>query len=330
MLVLAIELIKKGANVLWTHHDGATFLHVVTSWLTDGAAASMNRRMAPVGDEAATLVHDLILHGVDPSAKQKWEGKGLSAVDTWRARKDTSPWLQDERSWKDFEDAAKKVHKTLTTVSDAMEQKDAGNKYLKEKKFDRAISSYAAARETLQKRASMEGHHMAVLWCNEANCCHQMGDIEGARKACEAGLKVCFAQDKIKDKLKFHLEKCDSASSTAAPENKPPAKEPEEEPKLRPKVTKSNMNKGFFNDEKADLGYGEDGSRNGAMPQFYQQPINGGEAVINVPINRPDCAKISLIDCGDMMNKKDSDDEDEETVVTKPKIEDLGEVVTES
>lgn len=309
---VAIELIRMGANVMWTHHDGATFLHVITSWLCDGHAAGMNRRMPPVGDEPAKLVDMLIYHGIDPTAKQKWEGKGLSAVDTWRARKDSSPWLEDERTWKDFPTAAKAIHKTLTTTADAMEQKDAGNKYFKAKEYDRAIQAYAGAREKLDK-AGMVGHHMAALWCNEANCCHQMGNIEGARAACEEGLKL-FAQEKILTKLKFHLEKCDkpTESSPEDAEKKAPAKEAEEEPKLRPKAPRSNMNKGFLQDGKADLGYGAEGSHNGMMPQFYQQPINGGEAVINVPINRPDCAKINLIDCGDIMQKKDSDDEDEQ------------------
>merc|ERR1740130_889620 len=129
---VAIELVRRGANVHWKHHDGANYLHIITSWLTDGMAAEMNKRIPPKGDEPSKLVDMLIHHGVDPTAKQRWEGKGLSALDTWRARKDTSPWLEDERTFRDFEKTAKAIHKTLVKTADAMDQKASANKYLKE------------------------------------------------------------------------------------------------------------------------------------------------------------------------------------------------------
>merc|ERR1712070_954477 len=205
-----------------------------------------------------------------------------------------------------------RIHRVMTRTADAMERKEAGNKYFKNKEFARAIEAYAAARETLTK-ASVSGHHVAALWCNEANCWHQLGNVEKAREACDAGLKIETKQQKIEDKLKYNSAKCDEQPEAKESEKASPVKEPmeEPEPQLRAAAARSNMNKGFFHDNKAGLGYGPEGSHNGAMPQYYQQPINGGEAVINVPINQPNCAKINLIDCGDLMEKKDSDDEEE-------------------
>lgn len=306
---VAVELIRKGADVQWKHHDGATYLHVVVSWLTDGIAAGMNKRMHPKGDEPSKLVDMLIHHGVDPTVKQRWEGKGLSALDTWRARKDTSPWLTDENTFREFKDVAMSIHKTLTKTSDALEKKVSANKDLKDKKYEAACAGYASARKTLGE-AGMGGHHMASMWSNEAICRMQMGDTDGARDACNEGMKL-FCSEDLRTKLRFNLDKCNGvvAEEVNAASTRAGADEPESEPTdvQRPKATRSKLEKGFLDNAKTDL-YGPEGSCQGYMPQFYKQPINGGEAVIDVPINRPNCAKMNLIPMPDMPNEEEDDD----------------------
>lgn len=308
---VAIELIRKGANVQWKHHDGANYLHVITSWLCDGLAAGMNKRMPPEGDEPLKLVDMLIHHGVDPTEKQKWEGKGLSACDTWRARKDTSPWLEDERTFRDFEKVAMGIHKTLTKTSDAVDTKVSANKALKEKKFERACEGYAHARKTLSE-AGVDGHHMASLWSNEAICRMQMQDWQGAHDACEAGIK-CFSSDELRKKLKHNLDKCNAHLEDIPTGCKAPAeaqKEPAEKTATnveRPKATRSKLENVLGVGTGKEGLYGPEGSKQGVMPKYYKQPINGGEAVIDVPINRENCAKMNLIPMPDMPEPEDEE-----------------------
>lgn len=299
----AMMLIRKGANVHWKHHDGATLLHIMISWLCDPTAAGANKRIPPNGDEPSQLVKMLVQYGIDPTVKQKWEGRGLSAVDTWRARKDESPWLHDDRTFSDFEKAAKEIHTLFIKTSDAMEQKVSANNYLKEKNYERALNGYATARETLTK-AGIEGHHMATLWSNEANTRRQQGDIDGARNACEEGLKIPEASEEIKKKLQYQLDKCNGKV-----EEKQEVKPTVNAGPQAQKASKTKMKDGFMDASADGLGYGEEGSKQGQMPQFYQQPINGGEAVINVPINQPGqrSDKMQIIQMPEVPEKDDDD-----------------------
>merc|ERR1712232_274423 len=83
----------------------------------------------------------------------------------------------------------------------------------------------------------------------------------------------------MKEKLEYHLKSIDpdSAKEVAAPEPKP-ASAPK--PAFRSEIKKE-----FLRSQ--DLGYGAGGSKQGQMPQSYKHPVNGGEAVIDVPINQP-------------------------------------------
>merc|ERR1712228_450957 len=65
----------------------------------------------------------------------------------------------------------------------------------------------------------------------------------------------------------------------------PPATDSKVDPVAKAPATRSKMNKGFF-DGAGDL-YGPEGSKQGQMPQSYKHPVNGGEAIIDVPINQP-------------------------------------------
>lgn len=312
---VAMKLIALGANVQWRHHDDANYLHVLTSWLCDGDAAGMNRRMAPVDNEPAELVSMLIYHGVDPIAKQKWEGKGLTAYDTWRARKETCPWLEDERSWQTFPTVARALHKTWCAAAEAMEQKAKANSLLKNGKFDEACQTYALARNTLAA-ADIGGHHVASLWSNEAICRKKMGDAEGCRTACEEGLRIfeceepgkkLYCSDSIRKKLEFNLAEPEQAGKDAEVAEAPTANS------VRPKPTNMNFKAGFFNDCKSEM-YGPEGSRNGEMPKTYKQPINGGEAVVDVKINQPGGANLHLFPPMEFPNPDDKEDKEADKV----------------
>merc|ERR1712139_175296 len=122
----------------------------------------------------------------------------------------------------------------------------------------------------------------------------------GARNACEEGIKL-FCSDELKKKLRYNLEKCDEAPDSESKAPKPVA---ELATAAKPKATRSKLDKGFLDASKGDL-YGPEGSKQGVMPRFYKQPINGGEAVIDVPINRDDCAKMNLIPMPDMPDPLD-------------------------
>jgi hypothetical protein len=301
-----MELINLGANVHWKHHDGATYLHVLISWLCDPNAAGMNKRLPPVGEQPKDLVSILIQHGVDPTSKQKWEGKGLSAVDTWRARKDESPWLEDERTFRDFEKVAKAIHKVFIKTADAMEQKVKANQQLKDKKYESACRGYENARKILSE-AGVDGHHMASMWSNEAICRLQMGDKDGARNACLEGSKLLCSKE-LKAKLEHNLKRCDEAVIIEVREPSE-LSEPRTEaaPAVKTPAVRSQLQKGFLGNAKEM--YGPEGSKQGQMPQFYKQPINGGEAVIDVPINQENCSQMKLIPMPDMPNPEDEVDD---------------------
>ena len=88
----------------------------------------------------------------------------------------------------------------------AEELKKKGNIHFKNQKFKEALACWAGAR-SIWKKAGVKGHQFAVLLANEARCRLNMGDHEGARKACEEGLQFC-ATDQIREKLQQRLAKC--------------------------------------------------------------------------------------------------------------------------
>merc|ERR1712045_106948 len=72
--------------------------------------------------------------------------------------------------------------------------------------YDAAIKAWADARSRWAM-AGVQGHHVAVLWNNEALCRRRMRDIEGSKVACQEGLKL-YTTDEIRKKLQFNLEEC--------------------------------------------------------------------------------------------------------------------------
>merc|ERR1719295_1623605 len=99
-----------------------------------------------------------------------------------------SPWRTDEKIGKKFDATAKTIHVLLEQGEQGVKLKQLGNKAFAEKRYDDALKAWAEAREVWQK-ADVRGHHLAVLWNNEAWCRSQyMGDLDGARNACNEGL----------------------------------------------------------------------------------------------------------------------------------------------
>jgi hypothetical protein len=195
-----------------------------------------------------------------------------------------SPWREDTRTWETFSKEAEAVSKLLGEGERAMELKAKGNKAFQSKSYEAALDAWANARTVLVE-AGIDGHHLAALWSNDANCRKKMGDIEGCRTSCNEGLKVkCTTQ--IREKLQFHLKSVDPDAIAAVEEASPPTVESKVEAATKTTTTRSEMKKGFFGDAKGEL-YGPEGSKQGQMPQSYKHPVNGGEAIIDVPINQP-------------------------------------------
>mmetsp|Transcript_83398 Transcript_83398/g.241345 ORF Transcript_83398/g.241345 Transcript_83398/m.241345 type:complete len:461 (-) Transcript_83398:46-1428(-) len=207
---VAMLLLERRASATWKHKDGATALHVALAWICDDARAG--RRIPPLGDEPFELVSALLRGGADPSLREGM--RGLTAVSACREALHSSPWLQDPTIGEDFRLTAEKLHRLLTVVDEAMQLKAKGNTAFSGGKHERALEAWGSAREKLDG-AGLSGHHLAVLWSNEANCRKKMGDIEGCRAACEAGLaQPCAAT--IRAKLEFHLKTRDAVPPAAA------------------------------------------------------------------------------------------------------------------
>lgn len=200
---VALLLLKRRANVQWKHEDGATALHVATAWISDDTRA--RRRMPPLGDEPREIVSMLLHNGIDPTQREGM--KGLTPLDGFREGMRRSPWLQDEKIGEEFKRTSERIYSLLTAADEAMKLKTRGNKAFGEGRYEAALNAWTEGREALEKEA-ISGHHMAVLWSNEAMCCKKMGDADRCRTACKTGLGL-FSLKSVKDKLEHNLAECD-------------------------------------------------------------------------------------------------------------------------
>merc|ERR1711972_761014 len=193
---VCLELLNRNADATWKHEDGATPLHVCTSWIA--STHNYELRMAPVGEEARGVIAMLLHNGCDPTQCEGTtiganRSKGMTPLETFRREIAKSPW----RSEPQFDKAAKLIHTLLEQGEQAVKNKQIGNKAYQEKRYDAALKAWREARDIWQK-ADVRGHHVAVLWNNEATCRRNMGDYDGCRKACEEGVKH-YTTKAIKD-----------------------------------------------------------------------------------------------------------------------------------
>mmetsp|Transcript_16709 Transcript_16709/g.47541 ORF Transcript_16709/g.47541 Transcript_16709/m.47541 type:complete len:446 (+) Transcript_16709:60-1397(+) len=206
---VCLELLSRNADVTWKHEDGATALHVAAAWVASSHNASL--RMPPLGKEPVEVVQAMLTNGVNPlqtegKSKSTNRATGMTPLESFRREVQNSPWRQDPQIGKKFDQTAGEINKVLEQSESAMKSKDEGNKAFKEKKYEDALKAWAEARRKLGI-AGVQGHHVAVLWNNEALCRRNMRDLEGSKAACDEGLKL-YASDEIRKKLRHNLEEC--------------------------------------------------------------------------------------------------------------------------
>jgi len=231
---VCLDLLNRNADVSWKHEDGATPLHVATAWIASAHNAQL--RMPPVGEEPRAVIHMMLHNGVDPTqtegmSKGHNRGTGMTPLESFRREIARSPWRSDEQIGPKFDKTAKLIHQLLEQGEDAVKAKKRGNTAFGERKFAEALDAYADGRRILEK-ADIRGHHMAVLWSNEATCFKKTESWEKCRHACEQGLThYCTAsiRKKITECLKEATEELDKIAQGIVkepPPQKPPAKPP--------------------------------------------------------------------------------------------------------
>lgn len=216
---VCLELLKRNADVQWTHHDGATALHVATAWIA--SSHNSNLRMPPVGEEPRAVIAAMLHNGVDPTqtegmSKGENRSTGMTPLETFRREIARSPWRTDEKIGRKFDATAKTIHTLLEQGESAVKLKQLGNKAFAEKRYDDALKLWKEARETWEK-AEVQGHHVASLWSNEAICRIRMGDMAGAMAACNEGMQL-YTLPKIREKLEHNLTEAKKGPKEPTPE----------------------------------------------------------------------------------------------------------------
>lgn len=259
---VCLELLNRNADVLWTHEDGATALHVATAWISSSHNAQL--RMPPMGEEPRAVISMMLHNGVDPTqcegkTKSATRGMGMTPLETFRRQIASSPWRSDPTLGQKFDKNAKVIHALLEQGEQAVKSKGQGNTAFGERRYEDALKFYSDARQTWEIM-DIRGHHSAVLWSNEATCHRKLEAWEKSRDASREGLKH-YCSAKIRKKLEdllaeAEVELADCASGII--KEKPPAP---------PKKPPTKLDDGFI--EKAAASdkpiYGEDGSSQGKV-----------------------------------------------------------------
>lgn len=254
---VCLELLNRNASVQWTHHDGATPLHVATAWIA--SAHNAHLRLPPVGEEPLAVIHMMLHNGVDPMQREGMtksmnQGAGMTPLEIFRREVARSPWRSDEQWGAKFDQTASKVYKLLEQAESAVGRKQDGNKAFKGNKFLDALEQYEESRK-IWEAADVRGHHVAVLWSNEAQCLLKLGEWDRARCACEEGL-THYCTPQIKKKLEERLQEAETAEEEGR----------EQEPKSLPSQRKppSKLSKGYLEASEKPL-YGDEGSVQGKV-----------------------------------------------------------------
>ncbi|CAJ1419377.1 unnamed protein product [Effrenium voratum] len=216
---VCLELLNRNADVQWKHHDGATALHVATAWIA--SSHNSNLRIPPMGEEPRAVIAMMLHNGVDPTqtegmSKGAGRSTGMTPLESFRREIARSPWRTHEVYGRKFDQNAKAIHTLLEQAEEAVKHKATGNKAFQEKRHEAALEAWQKGRETWEK-ADVRGHHVAVLWSNEAVCRRQMGDLQGAIKACEEG-RQHFTTPQIQQKLDHNLAEAKKGPKEVSPD----------------------------------------------------------------------------------------------------------------
>lgn len=280
---VCLELLNRNADVSWKHSDGASALHVACAWIA--SSHNSNLRLPPVGEEPRAVIAMMLHNGVDPTqtegmSKGTNRSTGMTPLETFRREIARSPWRTHETIGKKFDSTARAIHVLLEQGEQGMKLKDLGNKAFKEKRYDDALKLWAEARDVWAK-ADVRGHHLAVLYNNEALCRRTMGDLEGSRKACEEGL-THYTSPQIRAKLEHNLVEC--GKPLPQPTEEDQKKEAEQIARVQEKVKKQKEEVKQLAEKivKSDGGiYGEEGSaqKDYVVPGPFICPMNEAQAM---------------------------------------------------
>lgn len=259
---VCLELLNRNADVLWTHHDGATALHVATAWISSAHNAQL--RMPPMGEEPRAVISMMLHNGVDPTqcegqTKSATRGMGMTPLETFRRQIASSPWRSDPNVGQKFDKNAKVIHTLLEQGEQAVKLKTQGNKAFAERRYEDARKLYAEARG-IWKTSDIRGHHSAVLYSNEAACYRKIEAWEKSREAANEGL-THYCSAKIRKKLEDLVAGADTELANIA------AGIIKEKPEPPPRKPPTKLEEGFI--DKANAAdkplYDEEGSKQGKV-----------------------------------------------------------------
>merc|ERR1719188_1498504 len=145
--------------------------------------------------------------------KSATRSKGMTPLETFRREIQSSPWRNDPQIGPRFDKTAKVVHTILEQGEEAIKLKSQGNKAFGDGRYADALEAYARARKVWEA-ADIRGHHMAVLWSNEAACHKKASDWDSCIRACEEGI-VHYCTSKIRSKLGSTLQEAEEARGIA-------------------------------------------------------------------------------------------------------------------
>jgi len=174
-----------------------------------------------MGEQPRAVIAMMLHNGVDPTAKEGMSKKdkngfatgstGLTPLQGFLQEVAHSPWRMDPNIGPKFDKTARSVHTLLEQSEKAVVLKQKGNKEFAAHNWDGARKAYSEARAIFEA-AQIRGHHMAVLWSNEAKCAIKEENWDLAIECCDAGLEH-YATTKIRDKLTASLEEAEAESA---------------------------------------------------------------------------------------------------------------------
>jgi len=202
----------------------------------------------------------------------------MTPLETFRREIQRSPWRTHPEVGPKFDQTAKMVHSLLEQGEEAVRLKGQGNKAFSDGRYPDALEAYARARK-IWDTAKIRGHHVAVLWSNEATCYKKASEWDDCIRACEEGI-THYCTAKIRSKLTGTLKEAQeakaaaeaaAAAAAADPEAARAAAAAEEEARqealqraLAAKKPPTKLKDGFLDEEEEPL-YPAEGSAQGKV-----------------------------------------------------------------